>query len=142
MSDPTKQNASNEGGKSFTKLAGGVKSETQVLRCGVQHISRLRKELEANDLTLKSSSGESQLSTLLKVLIYLGERGLNTKEGEGLGYFRIATRIQDLEMLGHRFASIRESIIGVDGLQHRNIARYILISPSDLKSPQSELDLG
>ncbi|MBC3811134.1 helix-turn-helix domain-containing protein [Undibacterium aquatile] len=142
MSVPEKQNASGQGGKYFTKLAGGVKLKSNIFRCGVQHISKLRQELEANNLGLKSASGEAQITTLLEVLKYLGDRGINTKEGEGCGYFRIATRIQELKEMGHCILSKREGIIGADGLIHNGIARYVLLRESDIKSPQGELDLG
>ncbi|MBC3870301.1 helix-turn-helix domain-containing protein [Undibacterium oligocarboniphilum] len=140
MIESKKQFASVKRGDSFTKLVGGVKSKGLFLRCGDKHISKLRKELEANNLGLKSASANDQTTTLLKVLRYLGERGINTKEGEGCGYFRIATRIQELEAIGHQILSKREPIVGTDGLIHKGIARYILRKESNIKSPQGELD--
>ena len=143
MSNPKKQNASGKGGAKFTKLAGGVNGQNKIFRCGVQHISKLRRELEANGLALRDTTGSTQCQTLLRVLQYLGARGMNTPEGVGCGFYRIATRVHEMEAAGWLIASCRESIVGADGLPHIGIARYILIGKrSDVQDVQSSLDLG
>lgn len=138
------QNASGEGGADFTKLIGGVRGKTKkIFRCGVQHTSKLRKELQANGLALGDTSGRTQFVTLLRVLQYLGDRGINTPEGVACGFYRIATRVQELEEAGWRIASIRERIVGADGLEHSGVARYVLIGRrTDFIDPQGSLDLG
>mgnify|MGYP001545094958 CR=1 FL=1 len=142
---PPKKNASTEGGADFTKLAGGVKGKTKkIFRCGVQHTSKLRKELHANGMALHDTSGRTQCETLLRILQYLGPRGINTPEGVACGFYRIATRIQELEEAGWIITSLRESMVGADGLSHNGIARYVLsghgITPKG--EAQGSLDLG
>lgn len=139
---PKKQNASGGGGAKVDR-AGGPKTtrQSKVFRCGVQHISKLRRELEANGLALRDTSGASQCSTLLRVLQYLGERGINTPEGVGCGFYRIATRVQELEAAGWLIASHRESIVGADGLSHIGIARYVLLGRRRESLPP-QLDLA
>lgn len=100
---------------------------TSTFRCGVQHIGALRRELKAKGLYLRNAAGITQRQTLLLILQYLGARGLNTLEGAGIGFYRIATRIQELEADGWQIASQRERLIGADGLLHSGIARYVLI---------------
>lgn len=142
MKKSRKQNASNKGGAQFTKLAGGVKGQRKIFRCGVQHISKLRGELQRNGLALHDATGYTQCTTLLRVLQYLGDRGINTPEGVGCGFYRIATRIQELEDSGNIIASRRERLIGADGLVHSGVARYILIGHAVKVDPQGSLDLG
>ena len=141
---PKKQNASNKGGANVDR-AGGLKTTRQkkVFRCGVNHIAKLRRELQANGLALGDTTGATQCQTLLRVLQYLGERGLNTPEGVGIGFYRIATRVQELEAEGWLIASRRERIVGADGLAHIGIARYVLRGRAGwMVNPQSSLDLG
>lgn len=143
MRNPKKQNASPEEGAQLTKLAGSVKAKRKVFLCGVQHISKLRREVQRQGLELRNTTGKTQCETLLRVLEYLSERGLNTPEGVGIGYYRIATRIQELEAEGWHVASQRESLIGADGLYHIGISRYVLIGRrADFIDPQGCLDLG
>jgi len=113
------------------------------LFCGTVHISRLRRKLESAGLGLRDTSGRTQCETLLRVLQYLGPCGINTPEGVGLGFARIATRVFDLEIKGWRIDTLREDVITVDGLKHKGIARYVLIGRrSDFIDPQGSLDLG
>lgn len=136
------ENARGEAGAEVTELAGGVTEQNKAFRCGVQHISKLRRELERKGLALRDTSGRTQCETLLRVLQYLGDRGMNTPEGVGCGFYRIATRVQELEAKGWIIASRRESIIGADGLVHVGIARYVLIGREDeLAAKQGELAL-
>lgn len=141
MPNPKKQNAS-KGGAKFTKLAGGVNGQNKVFRRGVQHTARLRRELQSNGLALRDTTGRTQCETLLRVLQYLGDRGINTPEAVGMGFYRIATRIQELEASGWLIASRRESLLGADGLVHFGIARYVLICcRKDFVDPQGSLSL-
>lgn len=138
---PKKQSAPNIRGAKVTKLAGGVNSKNKIFRCGVQHTSKLRRELQAKGLALGDTVGLSQRQTLLRVLKYLGSRGINTPEAVGVGFYRVATRIQELEAEGWRIASLRECLVGADGLEHRGVARYVLLKGRARHSPQLALDL-
>lgn len=144
MPKPTKQNAANKGGAKSPKLAGRRdKKQNKVFYCGVQHISKIRRELQGKGLYLRDTSGRTQCETLLRVLQYLGQRGINTPEGVGCGFYRIATRIQELEAAGWLITSYRERMVGADGLEHVGIARYVLRGRrADLIDPQGYLDLG
>lgn len=124
---PIDKSASKEISNSSSNYAASTRS-TSPFRCGVQHISRLRRELKSQGLNLRNVAGVTQRQTLLLILQYLGPRGLNTLEAVGLGFYRIATRIQELEEAdGWLIASQRERLIGADGLLHSGIARYVLI---------------
>lgn len=143
MNRPKKQNTPNQGGAQLTKLAGCVNVQKNIFRCGAKHTSNLRRELALNGLALKGTSGKTQCVTLLLILQYMGSRGLNTLEGVACGFYRIATRIQELEASGHQILSLRENIIGPDGLTHHGIARYVWMGCTDkADSRQRLLDLG
>jgi hypothetical protein len=142
MRNPRKQNAPNKRGAQFTKLAGGVKRQKKVFRCGVQHTSKFRLEIEAAGLGLGDASAATQCQTLLRILIYRGSKGINTLEGNACGFLRIATRIQELEAEGYLIVSLRESVRGADGLIHNGIARYVLLSKTVIEERQGSLDLG
>lgn len=125
-------------GKAATK-----NSQNKTLICGTIIIGKLRRELQSAGLGLRDTRGRAQCATLLRVLQYLGTRGINTPEGVGCGYYRIATRIQELEERGWQIASNRERIVGADGLSHEGIARYVLLGRrSDFIEPQSSFDFG
>ena len=141
----SKNNYAPLGGAPNTKLAGagGVKGKKKLLSCSNHHTSKFRKEVHAAKLGLRDASGATQRATLPLLLKYLGERGLNTKQGEALGYFRIATRIKEMKKDGWEIASLRESIMGPDGLPHHGIARYVLMGRAANQAPaQGALDLG
>ena len=136
-----KQNASIPGGAHITKLAGSVNGQN-VFNCNPDHISKVCSDLHINGCGLGSTQAATQVSTLLKALSYLGPRGLNTYEGTAAGYARLATRIQDLEDAGWLIASLRENLIGPDGLYHAGVARYVLIGRrADMVDSQGSLDL-
>lgn len=137
-----KRNASGKGGARSTKLAGGVGGQIKVLNCSNQYIAKLRREVRRAGLFLRDTTGKSQRETLLGVLQYLGGRGLNTLEGVGLGFYRIATRVQELQEAGYAIVSIPERVEGPDGLIHCRIARYVLRAGSRQSGVQGELDLG
>ena len=143
MPNPGKQNAPAGGGAKFRPVAAGTKRQRKVLKCSTHHISRLRRELQNQGLTLRDTSGKTQCETLLRVLQYVGDRGINTLEGMGLGFYRIATRIQELEALGWMIDSQRERVVGADGLSHVGVARYVLRGFLMTRvDPQGSLDLG
>ena len=145
MPNSQKQNASGCGGVQVTELAGGVTViPKDAFDRSNEHITKLRNEIAASGLSLKDTSGQTQCDTLLRVLQHRGAKGINTPEGVGLGYLRIATRVQELEERGWLIASYRERIIGADGLAHKGIARYCLLGRAvESTTPaQSALDLG
>jgi hypothetical protein len=143
MPNPQKQNASGKGGASIVKLGGGDKGQNKVLRCGSHHISKLRKEIDAARLGLRGTSASTQCDTLIPIFQYLGNRGLNTPEAVGLGFYRIATRVQELEADGWHITVARERMLGADGLVHLGIARYRLTGRhANYFDPQARLDLG
>ena len=136
------KNASGQAGVSVVGGQAKATKQNNTFDCNADYIGNLIKELYANGVGLRSSSGETQLATLPKVLAYLGDRGLNTYEGTAAGYARLATRIQDLEADGWIIESRRENVIGPDGLFHRGVARYILVGKrKDLLPVQSQLGL-
>jgi hypothetical protein len=133
-------------GRAGSNVAAGREAkatrQNKIFRCGVQHTSKLRRELCGQGLALRSVTGASQRVTLLLVLQYLGERGINTIEGVGCGFYRIATRVQELEESGWLIESRRERVLGADGLAHDGIARYVLRGRSiDMPDAQGALDL-
>ena len=81
-------------------VAGGWRAEATKQQnkfyCTEDHIRKLAAEIRAAGLQLRGTSADTQLTTLPKVLEYLGPRGLNTYEAMGLGYLRVATRIKEL----------------------------------------------
>jgi hypothetical protein len=140
--DAKTENASVSGGVQITKLAGGVNAKA-IFDCSADHCDNVRRDLLLNGCGLVSTHAGTQVATLLKALAYRGALGLNTYEGTAAGYARIATRIQDLEEAGWLIASLRESVIGPDGLFHAGIARYVLLGRNaDIASRQGELDLA
>jgi hypothetical protein len=139
---PKKRNAPSGRRASLSKLAGGGSGKRKVLFCGNDHISKVRRELCSVGLSLSDTSGRTQRDTLLRVLQYLGPRGLNTPEAVGLGFYRVATRAHELEAAGWLITSLRERIVGADGLAHHGMARYVLVGRADIDSPQGSLDLG
>lgn len=134
---PPKKKVAPGQGKATSK-----KAQTKVFRCGTNLISKLRRELQSVGLALRDTSGRTQCETLLRVLQYLGPRGINTPEGAGCGFYRIATRIQELEAAGWLIASNRERLVGADGLVHSGVARYCIMGRrTDFADPQGSLDL-
>lgn len=143
MPNPRKQRARGKAGAPLSKLAGIGSGIKKVIICSNRNITRLRSEIRAAGLLLNATRTETQLATLLRTLQYLGERGLNTPEGVGLGFARIATRCFDLEQQGWNIDTERECAITADGLAHHGIARYRLRGRrADRADPQGSLDLG
>ena len=143
MANRRKQNARGKAGIPLSKLAGTGSGQIKVVNCSNSHITRLRKQLRASGLMLSTTKTETQLETLLKILQHRGEAGINTPEGVGIGFARIATRVFDLEMSGWRIDTLREDVITADGLKHCGIARYVLRGRrTEFVDPQGSLDLG
>lgn len=140
MTYSSNENALPREGADFTKLAGGVKVQTKPLDYSSHHINKVVQEIRAAGLQLRSTAGDTQLETLPKVLQERGSRGLNTYEGVAAGYLRIATRIKDLEEVW-LINSLRENVIGPDGLFHKGVARYILIGKRKNIEQQRVLNL-
>lgn len=141
MANPQKQNPA-LGGASVTKLAGDVTGQPKTLDCGADHINKKLEEIRLAGLRLRSTSGDTQLATLPKVLEHFGAAGLNTYEAVAAGYLRVATRVKELKET-YVINSVRENVIGPDGMFHINVARYILIGKRRHIEPiQQPLDLG
>lgn len=121
-----KENASGKGGGAFTKLGGGQNDGKEKICDSVKHTSDIRRELQRAGLGLRNAHGVTQRAMLLRVLQYLGARGINTTEAVGCGYHRVATRIQELEAEGWKIEAQCQAIVGADGLSRVEIARYVL----------------
>lgn len=136
-----KNESPREEGLDVTELGGGVTQQNKILYCSHKHIRTILNELSRVGLALSGVNTLTQRTVLLKTLQYLGTRGLNTYEGTAAGYARLATRIQELEE-EWEIASLRETVIGPDGLLHPGVARYVLLGKrSDIVSRQGALDL-
>jgi hypothetical protein len=143
MRNPQVKNASGEAGVS---VAGGEQAaatkQKKTRYCRTNDINKVLREIRRKELQLRSTVTDTQLETLPKVLQHFGARGLNTYEGQAAGYLRIATRIKELKETWE-IHSLREDVIGPDGLFHKQIARYVLIGKrKDLPPAQQSLDLG
>lgn len=129
---PYEMENANSGEAAGVGVAGGGEAKATAQRkrinCDADHIKNVVQEIRAVGLQLRSTDGDTQLATLPKVLQYLGNRGLNTYEGVALGYLRIATRIRDLKDDGWQIGCLREDVVGPDGLWHKGVARYYLLS--------------
>lgn len=143
MIDPKNNEARGEAGSDVP--AGGQASKAakkKTLDCSAHHINKLVREVQRAGLQLRSTSGDTQLVTLPKVLEYLGARGANTYELVALGYTRAAARLLELQAT-YEIVALRESVIGPDGLYHINVARYFLIGKRKCLPPaQEQLDPG
>jgi hypothetical protein len=119
----------------------GDKVGSNVVDCGASHLARILRELHYNGVELKSTGGMAQTLMLQKVLTFRGARGLNTYEGAAAGYSRLAARVRELREAGWIIKSKRENLFGPDGLEHRGVARYVLIgkrnTPAALRSGSS-----
>lgn len=96
------------------------------LVCNADHIQRFTDLIDEAGLRLQSSTADTQLATLPKVLKHLGGRGANTYELVGAGYLRPSARVADLQA-AWCITSTREDCIGPDGIFHKGIARYYLM---------------
>lgn len=99
----------------------------KVVDCGAENITSVCQELRAAGVGLRAADGRTQLDTLRRALEYRGARGLNTYEGTAAGYLRFATRIFDLKEEAWDIYTLKEDVIGPDGLLHKGVARYVLM---------------
>src|SRR5690349_4098444 len=127
MPNPRKNKAR---GRAGSNVAAGREAKATKQKktryCTTNNINKVIREIRKAGLQLRSTAGDTQLETLPKLLEYLGPRGLNTYEGVAAGYLRIATRIKELEDV-YEIASLREDVIGPDGLFHKQVARYVML---------------
>jgi hypothetical protein len=141
MSDRKKKNANGQAGVSVVGRQAKATKQKKAIYCGSNHIKKVVREIRRAGLQLRSTASDTQVETLPKVLQYFGTRGVSTYEGQALGYLRIATRIKELKETWE-IASLREDVIGPDGLFHKSVARYVLIGKrKDLPPAQQSLDL-
>lgn len=139
----TKENASlgQEAGVGVAGWQAKATAKRKKLSCGEHDIKTLVRLVHAAGLQLRSTATDTQQATLPKVLEFLGSRGLNTYEGVALGYLRLATRIKELKEI-YDIGTIREDVVGPDGLWHIGVARYYLIGKKVPAAPvQPELGL-
>ena len=121
---PTNSNATGGGGVNFgfggqAKLP---KTRKKIFRCSAASIARLSAELQREGLALGSTNTDTQRTTLLRVLQYLGPRGVNTYQAVGCGYARVATRVFELVEAGWDIVTQREDIYGPErGRQLKNL---------------------
>jgi hypothetical protein len=141
MRNPQMKNASGQAGVSVVGGQAKATKQKKAIYCGSNHIKKRMQEIRRAKLQLRSTASDTQAETLPKVLQYFGARGLNTFEGQAAGYLRIATRIKELQDI-YEIASLREDVIGPDGLFHKGVARYVLIGKrKDLPPAQQCFDL-
>ncbi|MBK4739216.1 hypothetical protein [Noviherbaspirillum pedocola] len=131
----------------FDVAAGGQAKATKKKKLrysGANVIKKVLREIDQKGLRLRSTASDTQLETLPKVLQHFGARGLSTYEGQAAGYLRIATRVKELKATWD-IVTLREDVIGPDGLFHKNVGRYVLLGKrKDLPPAQEQqpLDLG
>lgn len=110
--------------------------------CSTNSLNTVVREIRQAGLQLRSTAADTQLETLPKVLQYRGAKGLSTYEAVAAGYLRIATRVKELKETWE-ILSLREDVVGPDGLFHKGVARYVLVGKrKNLPPAQHPLDLG
>lgn len=144
ITSPRNEKATGQGG--FSKFAAGGQAgatrQKKTRYSRTNDINKVLREIRKASLQLRSTGTDTQSETLLKVLQYFGARGLSTYEGQAAGYLRIATRVMELKETWH-IVTLREDVIGPDGLLHKSVARYVLIGKrKELPPAQQSLDLG
>ena len=144
MSDRTNENALPKEGDHVDQGGGpeATKQQKKTQWCDQQSINKKLEEIRLVGLRLRSTSGDTQLATLPKVLAYFGTAGANTYELTAMGYCRAATRIKELKDV-YVIDSVREDVIAPDGMFHKNVARYILRGKrKEMQPEQQAFDLG
>lgn len=140
--DRINETASNIGGDHVNQAGGPRATKQKKTHYSDHHsINNVLAEIRAAGLRLSNTSGDTQIATLPKVLAHFGPRGLSTYEGVAAGYLRIATRVKELKETWV-INTLREDVIGPDGLFHKRVARYILIGKRKDVEAQRVLDLG
>jgi hypothetical protein len=136
------KNASVEAGVCVAGVEAKATKQKRTRYCSANSINKVVREIRKAGLQLRSTAGDTQLETLPKVLQHRGARGLNTYEGVAAGYLRIATRVKELQETWE-IQSLREDIVGPDGMWHKGVARYVLIGKrKNLPPAQQSFDLG
>jgi hypothetical protein len=136
------KNASVEAGVHVAGVEAKATKQKRTRYCSANSINKVVREIRKAGLQLRSTTGDTQLETLPKVLQHRGARGLNTYEGVAAGYLRIATRVKELQETWE-IQSLREDIVGPDGMWHKGVARYVLIGKrKNLPPAQKSFDLG
>lgn len=119
-----------------------AREQKRTCYCTTNSINKVVREIRQAGLQLRSTAADTQLETLPKVLHYRGAKGLSTYEAVAAGYLRIATRIKELKETWE-IHSLREDVVGPDGLFHKGVARYVLVGKrKNLPPAQQSLDLG
>lgn len=121
-----KANALGGEGVGFDQAGGPAAITQKIIDCGAENITSVCEELRAAGVGLRAADGRTQLETLRRALEYRGARGLNTYEGTAAGYCRLATRVKELKETWD-IHSLREDVVGPDGLLHKGVARYVLL---------------
>jgi len=140
---PPKENAPGRGSASSDQAGEPTAAARRVVDCGHENITSVCQELRTAGVELRAADGRTQLETLRRALEYRGARGLNTYEGTAAGYLRFATRIFDLKEQWDIY-TLKEDVIGPDGLLHKGLARYVLLGRrKDLpRAPSAHQQLG
>lgn len=89
---------------------------------------RLKAEIKRAGLWLTDTQSQTQRMALVKVLQYLGARGLAISEAKALDYLSVPPRVHELRELGYIIHTKRENAVIDGGHIHRNTGRYILIA--------------
>lgn len=114
-------------GARVTQAGGPVATwQSKVFDCSSENITAVCEELSRNGIALKNASGAAQREVLLRALQFRGSKGINTFEGTAAGFIRTATRVLEIKRAWNIY-TLREDVIGPDGLLHKGIARYVLL---------------
>lgn len=103
-----------------------VTGQCKIFDCSLQNITAVCEELSRNGIALQNASGAAQREVLLRALQFRGSKGINTFEGTAAGFLRTATRVLEIKRAWNIY-TLREDVIGPDGLLHKGIARYVLM---------------
>jgi len=138
-----KGNAPGQGGACVIQAGGPAPITQKVIDCGAENITSVCEELRAAGVALRAADGRTQVETLCRALQHRGARGLNTYEGTAAGYLRLACRVRELKEKWDIY-TLKEDVIGPDGLLHKGVARYVLLGRrQDLpKAPPAQRQLG
>lgn len=123
--DTAKANAL--GAERAVNQAGGPAVQSKkIFNCSTENITAVCEELSKNGIELRNASGAAQREVLLRALQFRGSRGINTFEGTAAGFLRTATRVLEIKRTWNIY-TLKEDVIGPDGLLHKGIARYVLL---------------
>jgi hypothetical protein len=121
--------------RAVIQAGGPAVQPKKVSQCSAENITNVCEELRAAGVSLYAADGRTQLETLAKALQHRGARGLSTYEGTAAGYLRLACRVRELKTKWDIY-TLKEDVIGPDGLLHKGVARYVLLGRrKDLRDP-------